>query len=815
MRTLVQDLRYALRMLRRFPGFTAVAVLTLGLGIGAATAIFSIISGVLVRPLSYREPGRVVNLWVDFGVGAQSLPAMSPGDFKDYQQRTHLFDSIGAASGGNIVGATGALGDGGNVERVDVSTVTANFFQTVGIDPLYGRHFTAEEESVGGPPVVILSHRLWASRYGGDPAIIGRRVRLDGLDQTVVGVLPATGRLWLPAEAFLVTDAQIWKPLQFNYANQPPRNFTFFTVFGRMKPAVTLAQAQRDLENVAAQLRAEHAVHESAGMRIRAVSLQEDVVKHVRPALVALFGAVGMLLLIACANVAHLLLARATARERELAVRGALGASRGRLLRQLTTESLLLAAGGGSLGILFAWLGTRWLVWMSPANLPRVDAVRIDPNVLLFAIGASIATACVFGLIPALRAAGVDVNRTLRAGTNPSASKAQVQMRSVLMVAEVALTLVLLIGAGLMVRSFAALQQVRPGFDSASVLSFRVSLPVARYTRFEMRAEFLRRMEEAIRQLPGVTNVGLTSQLPLTGSGALSPFAYDQATARNWESATADGRGASPDYFRTLGTRLLAGRFFEERDRGANVIIIDETLAARAWPGENAVGKRLQIQPTGSPNPFAEVVGVIEHIRSQDLARAVRPQIFRPLIGFGGTQPFVVVRTTVDPASLAAAVRQVVASMDPDAPVDRLQPMSAYVGNALAQSRLTLVLMAGFGVVASIMAAVGIYGVISYSVSQRTKEIGIRMALGQEAWQIRNLVVGEGLRLVAISLGIGMGVAFALTTSLSGLLYGVNPRDPLTFVGMAAFLLVVALIGCLVPARRATAVTPLSALKAE
>jgi putative ABC transport system permease protein len=768
-----------------------------------------------MNPLSYRAADRLVNLWVDFGVAAQSLPAMSPADFKDYQQRTQLFESIAAASGGNIVGATGALSFDGRVERVDVSTVTANFFQTIGVDPLHGRHFAAEEEAVGGPNVVMLSHRLWMSHFGGDPNVVGRRIRLDGLDQTVVGVLPATGRLWLPAEAFLVTDAQIWKPLQFNYANQPPRNFTFFTVFGRMKPGVTLAQAQADLESVAAQLRAEHAVHEAAGMRIRAVPLQKDVVKHVRPALYALFGAVGLLLLIACANVAHLLLARATGREQELAVRSALGASRGRLLRQLTTESIVLSAGGGALGIVLAWIGTRWLAWMNPANLPRLDGVRIDPGVLWFAIATSAATAMLVGLIPALRAARVDVNRTLRAGTNPSASKAQVRLRGMLMVAEVALTLVLLIGAALMVRSFVALQQVRPGFDPSSVLSFRISLPLSTYARPDMRAAFIKRMEDEIRRLPGVTHVGFTSQLPLTGSGALSPFAYNEETARNWESATSDGRGASPDYFRALGTRLLAGRFFEERDRGANVIIIDETLAALAWPGEPAVGKRLQVQPTGSPNAFAEVVGVVEHIRSQDLARAVRPQIFRPLIGFGGTQPFVVVRTDGDAASLTGPVRQVVASLDPQVPVDRLQPMSAYVADALAQSRLTLVLMAGFGVVALMMAAVGIYGVISYSVSQRTKEIGIRMALGQEARQIRYLVVGEGLRLVAISLAIGLAAAYVLSKSVSGLLYGVNPRDPLTFGGTALFLLVVALAGCLVPARRATSVNPLAALKAE
>ena len=815
MRNLAQDLHYALRLLLRAPGFTAIAVLTLALGIGSATAIFSIVHAVVLRPLSYRDPARVMNFWVDFGVGAQSLPAMSPGDFKDYQQRTQLFESIAAASGGNIVGATGALGEGSSVARVDISTVTANFFQTLGVDPLHGRHFTPAEEAPGGPAVVMLSHRLWTARFGADPEVVGRRIRLDGLDQTVVGVLPASGRLWLPAEAFLVTDAELWKPLQYNYANSPPRNFTFFTVFGRTKPGVTPAQAQADLEQVAAQLRAEHAVHDAAGMRIRAVPLQQDVVKHARPGLFALFGAVAMLLVIACANVAHLLLARAAARERELAVRGALGASRGRLVRQLATESLALAAAAGAAGVGFAWVGTRWLVWMQPANLPRVDAIRIDTTVLLFAVAASAATALLFGMIPAVRAARVDVNRTLRGGVNPSASKAQVKLRGALMVGEVALTLVLLIGAALMVRSFFALQQVRPGFDPSSVLSFRVSLPVAKYARPELRAAFITRMEQEVRRLPGVSHVGFTSQLPLTGSGALAPFAYDEDTARNWESATADGRGASPDYFRALGTRLLAGRFFEERDRGTSVIIIDETLAARAFPGRSAVGQRLQVNPNGSPNPFAEVVGIIEHVRSQDIARAVRPQIFRPLIGFGGTQPFVVVRTETDPVSLSTPIRQVIASMDPDVPVDRLQPMSASVDDALAQTRLTLVLMAGFGIVALVMAGVGIYGVISYTVSQRTKEIGIRMALGQEGWQIRNLVVRQGLRLVGISLAIGLAVSYVLSVAVAGLLYGINPRDPVTYGGMAAFLFAIALLGCLIPARRATAVSPLAALKTD
>lgn len=815
MRTVIQDLLYALRLLGRAPGFTTVAVLTLGLGIGAATAIFSIVNAVVMQPLSYREPDRVMNFWVDFGVGAQSLPAMSPGDFKDYQQRTQLFESVAAASGGNIVGATGALGEGTSVMRVDVSSVTANFFTTLGVDPLHGRHFTAEEEAPGGPQVVLLSHRLWLSRFGGDPALVGKRIRLDGIDQTVVGVLPAGGRLWLPAEAFLVTDAELWKPLQYDYANIPPRNFTFFTVFGRTRPGVTVQQAQADLEGIAAQLRAEHAVHEAAGMRIRAVPLQQDVVKHTRPALFALVGAVVMLLLIACANVAHLLLARATVRERELAVRGALGASRGRLVRQLATESLLLAAVAGAVGVALAAIGTRWLVWMRPANLPRVDAVQIDITVLLFALGASAATALLFGLIPAIRAARVDVNRTLRGGVNPSASKAQVKLRGVLMVAEVALTLVLLIGAGLLVRSYFALQQVRPGFDPASVLSFRVSLPIAKYTRPELRVDFFRRLEAEVRRLPGVSHVGFTSQLPLTGSGALAPFAYNEATARNWESATADGRGASPDYFRALGTRLMAGRFFDERDRGASVIIIDETLAAIAFPGESAVGRKLQVNPNGSPNPFAEVVGVVEHVRSQDIAREVRPQIFRPLINIGNPQPFMVVRAESNPVGLSEPIRQALASLDPDVPIDRLQPLSVYVENALAQTRLTLTLMAGFGFVALIMAGVGIYGVIAYNVSQRTKEIGIRMALGQEPRQIRYLVLREGLQLIGISLAIGLIVSYILSVGVASLVYGIHPRDPLTYWGMAIFLLVVSIAGCIIPARRATAVNPLAALKAE
>jgi putative ABC transport system permease protein len=814
MRTLVQDMSYAWRMLRRSPGFAAVAILTLGLGIGATTTIFTVVNGVLLRPLpSYREPDRIANLWVDFGVGAQSLPVMSPGDFRDYQQRSRSFEMLAAGSGAQVIGATGALtGYGGPPERVDISPVTANFFPLLGVDPIHGRHFTAEEEAVGGPRVVMLSYGLWQRRYGGDPAIVGRSIRLDGLDQTVVGILPRAFRLWLPAEAFLITDSQIWKPLQYNYANQPPRNFTLFTVLGRLKPGVTFAQAQAEMSGIAKQLRAENPVLEDGDMRIRVVPLQQDVVKHARPAIVALFVAVGFVLLIACANVAHLLLARATSREREMALRGALGATRARLLRQLATESLLLAGGGCLAGLIVTRAGTQTLALLDSSRLPILHAVRIDGTALLFAAGASALTAILFGLVPALRIAGVDLNRTLRA-TGP-ASSAQVRLRGVLMVAEMALALVLLIGAGLMIRSFSALQQVRPGFDPSGVLTFRIALPIAKYTNPQLRLALLRQMEEQIRALPGVSEVGYTTQLPLTGSGPLSPFAYNEATARNWESETSDARNVSPGYFRAMGARVLAGRVFDRHDTPQqNTILIDDTLAARAWPGENAVGKRLQVGPNGTPNNLSEVIGVVEHIRAHDLSRAVRPQIYR-VFGAGGRLG-VVVRGSVDPASLAPQVAGVMKRLDPDMPLDHLQPMSAYVDGALGQTRLNLVVMAFFGAAALLLSCVGIYGVFSYAVSQRTREIGIRMALGQDARGIRNQVLLEGLRMTAVSTAIGLVVAMLLTRSVAALLYGVKPGDPLTFVTMAAVLMGAALAGCYVPARRATRVNPIVALKTD
>ncbi len=816
--TAVPDLKWAVRAFARTPGFTAVAVLTLGLGIGATTAIFSVVHGVPMKPLPYRDSGRLANIWVDLGVGNQSLPAVSPGDFRDYQQRSRLFESFAAATGAQLAGVNGALraADGSETERVDVTPVSANFFTLMGADPILGRHFLPEEETPGGAQVAILSHSFWKRHYGSDRTIVGRQIRLDGLDHTVVGVLPETFSLLLPVEAFLVTDAEIWKPLKFDYRQAPPRNFTFFTVFGRLKPGVTFDQAQAEMDGIARQLRQEHAEHESSDMRIRVVPLQDDIVKHARPALLALVGAVAFVLLIACANVAHLLLARSTARQHEMALRAALGARGFRLVRQLVIESLVLAAAGGLVGLVLAEGGLVILRAIDPANLPRMAEIRIDGAVLAFTLAVTAVTAIVFGTVPALRTARPDLNRTLRANTSLSPTPTQLRLRNALVVAEVALALILLIGAGLMMRSFVRLQQIRPGFEPEQTLTFRVALPRAVRPRPDDRRAFVDEMERRLMALPGVTAVGLTSQLPLTGSGPLQPYAYDEATAHNWESATSDRRLVSPEYFKAMGTRVLAGRVFNTYDRGTpSLIIIDETLAARAWPGQPAVGKRLQVNPTGSDGDlYAEVIGVVEHMRILDLTQAVRPQIWGQMLGVGGTF-HVALRTDGDPSQLAPAVRQLMVELDKEVAVDRLVPMSAYVGDGLGQARLNLALMSAFGVAALVLAVVGVYGVISYSVGQRTREIGIRMALGASPGRVRSAILVQGLRLIVPSLCIGAAGAWLLSHFISGLLYETRAADPLTFAATVGLLLVVALAGCYVPARRATTVSPLVALKTD
>jgi putative ABC transport system permease protein len=817
MDVLTRDLRHAWRGLWRTPAFTLAAVLTLGLGIGATTTIFTVVNGVLLRPLPYEDSGRLANIWVDLGQGAQSLPAVAPADFRDYQRRSRSFAGLAAGTGAEEIDLRGNLTGEGAPERVGLSPVTANFFPLLGIKPALGRGFTAEEEALNGPHVVMLSDRLWRRRYGGDRSIVGRTIPLDGIGHTVVGVLPRDFRLLLPAEAFEIVDADLWVPLQFDYTVPLPRNLTLFTVIGRLKPDVSFAQAQADMSGIAEQFRQEFPEHKAANTRIRVVPLHEDIVKHARPSLLTLMGAVGLVLLIACGNVAHLLLARGTARSGEFALRAALGASRWAMVRQLLMESGLLALGGGALGLTVTALALTVLRALHPASLPRLAEVDIDRAVFGFTLLVSVMTTLLFGLVPALRASGVDPQAQLQGGSRSGLGPERRRIRGMLIVGEVALSVVLLVGAGLLVRSFLALQQVKPGYDASDVLTFQLSMPSSKYAKGKDRRAFLRLLDEQLRAVPGVREVGAVSQLPLTGSGPLSPFAYNEETAKNFESVTADGRNVSPTYFQAMDTRLLAGRTFSSLDSvgGQPVIIIDETLARLAWPGQTAVGKQLQVAPTGTPNAFAEVVGVVEHMRMHDLARDGLPQIYSSVgQGTPSTMAFVV-ETSLDPSSLTRSVRQLVAALDKDLAVDHLAPMEAYLTEGRAQARFSLVLMSVLGAIALLLAAIGIFGVISYSVTQRTREFGIRLALGEDPGHTRRTVIVGGMRLVLLSLALGLAGSFLTSRLISGLLYGVTPADPLTFAGIAVLLGLVALFACYLPARRATRIDPASALRSE
>jgi predicted permease len=817
MTTLWHDVRYAARSLLRTPGFTFAAVAALALGIGAATTIFTVVNGVLLRPLQYEAPERLANIWNDLGQGAQSLPAVSPLDFRDYQQRSRTFEAFAAAAEGAVAGLQGNLTGEGEPERADIVAVTANFFPLLGVRPLLGRQFRTEEEVVNGPHVIMLSHRLWQRRFAGDPAIVGKTIQIDGVAHEVVGVLPRGFRLQLPTEAFEVTDGDMWTPIQFDYGQPLPRNLTFFTVFGRLKPGVTFAQAQGDMDRIAGEFHAEFPEHAASNVRIRAVPLHYDVVKHARPALLVLLGAVGMVLLIACANVANLLLVRGTTRQGEFALRTALGASQSAMIRQVLTESLLLAAAGGTLGMLLTVAAMAVLRSLHPANLPRLSDVQLNATVLGFTVAVCALTAVLFGLVPALRAARVDPQEHLKSGARSGTGGDRRRARNLLIMAEVALSVVLLVGAGLLIRSFVALQRVNPGFDATDVVTFELSMPAGKYPTGASRRAFFRELTGKLEALPGVKTVGIVSQLPLTGSGPLSPFAYNEETARNFESVTADGRVASATYFQTMNARLLAGRTFTDQDSVGTppVIIVDETLAKLAWPGENAVGKRLQLGPTGTPNNFAEVVGVVEHMRQHDLTRDVLHQIYFP-IGQGTPSVMtVIIEASVAPTSLSGGVRQSVAEMDPDLPVSNLVPMEAYLSEGMAQSRFSLVLMSVLGGIALLLTAVGVFGVISYSVSQRTREFGIRLALGEDPGRTKRSVVSDGMRLVLTSIGIGLAGSLLVTRLMAGLLYHVRPADPMTFAGIALLLSLVALVACYLPARRVTKVDPALALRSE
>ena len=796
-----QDIRYGVRGLWKSPGFVAAAVLVLALGIGANSAIFSVVNAVLLRPLPYRNAARLV--WVGGKVGSNPRASVSPADFVDYRAQSSSFEEFAASTSVSFpLNLTGA----GEPERLTGYLVTTNYFRAFGVQPLLGRAFNPEEErTASGAPVVVLSYGLWQRRFGADPSVVGKTVTIDGKGATVIGVAPQSFQY--PA------GTEIWAPLSFDSPEMKVRRAHFLRPVGLLKPGVTAAQAQAETDAIARRLEQQYP-ESNTNWSLNLVPLQEQVVGNVRTSLWVLLGAVGFVLLIACANVANLMLARATARHKEIAIRTALGASRGRVVRQLLTESLLLSLAGGAVGVLLAMWSVDALVSLAQGNVPRAAEVGVDARVLGFTLAVSVLTGAVFGLFPALRASKPDLNEVLKEGGRSSAGARHNRVRSSLVVAEVALALMLLVGAGLLIRSFVGLQQVNPGFDARGVLTTRISLSRSKYAKPEQGAQFFDELQQRVAALPGVEAVGTISELPLSGQPNDTYFTVAEHPPQDSkEQVTADFRRTNHGYFRAMSIPLLRGRGFTEQEARADakVTVINETLARSFFPDEDPVGKHLVIETDGKA-PY-EIVGVVADVRHRSLDAGVYQMMYVPTLKVSNNN--LVVRTASDPAGLASAVRQQVAAIDRDQPVSTIRTMADVLSESVAQQRFRTTLLGGFASVALLLAAVGIYGVISYSVTQRTHEIGVRMALGAQRRDVVRLVVRGGLGLTLLGVGLGLAGSFALTRVMSGLLFGVSATDPLTYAGITLLLTSVALLACYRPARRATRVDPMIALRYE
>lgn len=799
METLLKDIRYAVRSLLKRPGFTAIALIALALGIGANTAIFSLVNAVLLRPLPFAEPDRLVWMWGNIKNGG-SRASVSPLDFLDYRQQNTTFEQFAASISVPVpLNLTG----NGEPERLTAAAVTGNYFQALGVQPILGRTFQLENEKPGNEQVTVLGYNVWQKRFGGDPAIINKTITLDGKSCAVLGVMPKD--FSFPA------TAELWVPINFEIApGMKQRKAHFMRPVGRLKAGVTLAQAQADTDAVARHL--EEQFPEDQGWNLRLVSLREQLVGNTRPTLFILFGAVGFVLLIACANVANLLLVRAAGRNREIAVRTALGAGRWRIMRQMITESVLLALVGGSLGTLLAVWGVELLVALTAGSIPSTAHVSIDATVLGFTLLISLFTGVLFGLAPALRTMKLNLSESLKEGGRTGSEGAhRSRTRSVLVVLETAVAVVLLIGAGLLVRSLLRLQEVSPGFDAQNVLTMRVDLPRSKYDVADKSANFFAELENRLAALPGMESVGFISELPLSGQPNDMPYTVEGRAAGNNQQFDDDFRRVNTKYFSAMRIPFLRGRNFTEQEvrDGAKVLIVSDLLARQTFPNEEPLGKRL-IMMMG-PEPW-EIIGVVGDIRHRGLDSAPLPAMYMPAYGRSTN---VVLRSKGDIGALAAAVRKEVQQIDPNQPVADVRTMEQWLETAVAAPRYRTALLGLFALVALLLASTGIYGVMSYSVSQRTHEIGVRMALGARRLDVLKLVVRQGMTLVLVGVVLGLGGAFALTRLMSSLLFNVTAKDPFTFGAVAALLTLVAFVACYLPARRATTVDPLIALRYE
>ncbi|HSA55925.1 MAG TPA: ABC transporter permease [Gemmatimonadaceae bacterium] len=829
MSSIRNDLGFAVRTLLKSPVFTVTAVGTIALGIGATTAIFSIVNTVLLRPLPYANQERLAFVTSDMTARSVFNFPMAPGDFPDLRRGATEFDEIA----GLVTFRQPLIDERGEAQMLRAAGVTSNFLRTLGVRVVLGRDFVEEDgflppppegaaENQGGQPaqlppgITILSHEFWQRQFGSDSSVIGRNIQLGGQTAQVVGVLEPGVELFWFEDSSIEQRPDLYTVMRINFETASRVN-VFLRVVGRLRPGATFASAQEQVNGIVTDLRQRFPIKETAGVRWRVEPMHKYVVASTRPAILTLMGAVGFVLLIACANVANLLLVRTSQRERELAVRAALGGNRGALVRQMLVESFVIAGAGAALGLWLASAAIGLLTVIGPDNLPRLDQIRIDPVVLVFTMLAAGLSAVIFGIVPALRASRVDVADILRTGgRSPSLSGAGKWLRAGVVTAEVALAFVLLVGSGLMIRSFVALQRAAPGFDPSGVLAFAVA-NVGEPTP-EGRAAVQRRIHERLRAIPGVTGVSAALPLPLEGQASNTRWGLEAALTNPALFQQADLRVVLPDYFAVMRTRLLDGRAFTEADNvpGHNLVMVDDVFAEKAFPGESAVGKRF-LARIGGPEPdWWEIIGVVRHQRNASLAVDGRETMYMVDAqgGFGAANRWLV-RTEGDPSRLVPAVRAAVRELNPRYVLSELQPYTALLDRARAPTRFALVCIGVFAVVAVVLASVGLYGVLSTLVRQRTAEIGVRMAFGASGTSVFRLVVGQGMRLAVVGIGAGLLAAFALTRVMQTMLVGVSATDPLTFAAIVALFLGVTTIACWVPARRAARLDPLVALREE
>jgi len=802
MEALWQDMRYSGRILFKNPAFTLIAVLTLALGIGANTAIFSIVNAVLLRPFAYQSPEQLVTLGEFDPRGGVSYP-----NFVDWRAQSTSFESTSAVRSNESYNFTGA----GEPERLQARLVSAGFFSLLGVQPLLGRDFVAEDDRPGATPTVVISHALWNRRFGSDPGITGKQITLNNQSYTVVGVAPPNFQYGLDADLSIPIGLSAER---FKARGSDPG----ITVVARLKPNVSQQQAQTETHMVYARM-AQQYPDTNTGRDAYLLSLHETFVGDVRRPLLILLGAVGLVLLIACANVANLLLVRASTRRREMSVRVALGANRSRIIRQLLTESLMLAIIGAVLGILLAHWGTSFIANQLPAGIPRIAEAGVDLRVLGFTLLVTLLTGLLFGLAPALQASRLNLTEALKEGDRGSSGGRQ-HLRSLLVVSEVALTLTLLVGAGLLIQSFRRVLQVDPGFKPQNLLTMQVS--VNNPDGYQVAA-FFDHLQENVRKLPGVKSVAVSNGLPLVGANHPAFFIEGRPLPEKGRETGAIRYTVSPDYFQTMGIELLKGRVFSAHDTPATplVMIIDEALA-KHFGNEDPIGRRISQSSSGTPS--YEVVGVVRHVEQDNLdgQETQTPQFYlsfnqipaERLPGFT-RRINLLTRTDVEPTSLTAAVRGQISALNKDQPVFNVRTMEEIVGQSIAPRRFSMMLLAVFAIVALVLASIGIYGMMSYAVAQRTREIGLRMTLGAQTGNVLRLVIGHGMKLALAGVALGLIASFALTRTMKNLLFGVSATDPFTFVGIALLLALVALLACWVPARRATKVDPMVALRYE